>query len=284
MQVFRARVIELLRNGQSFWTICFGCIFFAFAGPFGSFDELSTPERLAFWVPVFLAAFVCTAVLYAVVAHFMPEEAVVRRRIVTFLLFTSVFTPMLYLFILSGPLSWGGMDLSFAVLASWVLLTAGTCTAIFAILNPDPLGLLEKHVSGAEEKDEEQQPPRLFRRIGKCAKQTSITRLTVNDHYVLVGLSDGSEQRLLMRLSDAIAEMDEEAGFITHRSHWVSQRHIKDVVFEGRREMLELSTGVRVPVSRTYRPVLVAAGLLPEVKEVTVPPLTQQSRETQKET
>ena len=110
-------------------------------------------------------------------------------------------------------------------------------------------------------------PLRLFRRLGLCDMQVLITRLMVNDHYVLVGISDGSEQRLLMRLSDAIAEMDDVGGFIAHRSYWVSRMHVKDLVLEGKHEMLELPTGVRIPISRTYRPVLVAAGVIPAAKE-----------------
>jgi hypothetical protein len=80
-------------------------------------------------------------------------------------------------------------------------------------------------------------PPRLFRRLGLCEMQVSITRLTGNIHYVLVGISDGSEQLLLMRLSDAIAEMDDMRSLITHRLHWVSQTHVKGLVLEGNREM-----------------------------------------------
>ena len=282
MQEFGSQVFAVLRNGKAFWAIFFGCLFFAFAGPFGSFSNLSTVERMIFWVPVFVAAFVIVAIIHATLIRVMPEKAVIRRRILGYLLFSSLFTPMIYGFILSGPVSWGGADLSFAMLASWVLLTAGSCTAVLSILNPDPIS-----AQGQQADDPDAQPkiepPRLFRRLGKCANAVAVTRLTVNDHYVLVGLSDGSEQRLLMRLSDAIAEMDEEAGFITHRSHWVSQRFVKGPYFDGRREMLELTTGVRVPVSRTYRPVLVAAGVLPEAKELTVPPSGQQLDVIQKE-
>lgn len=278
MDKFGPQIAATLRNGKAFWTIVFGCIFFAFAGPFGSFSDLSVAYRVMFWVPIFVAAFVLIAVLHAVVVHLMRVENLVRQRITAYLLFSAVFSPLLYGFVLAGPVAWGGADVSFAILSSWVLLTAGTCTAVFAIFNPQAVFTLPE-----DETADMPAPSRLYRRIGRCSSEVSVTRLTVNDHYVLVGLSDGSEQRLLMRLSDAIAEMDEEMGFITHRSHWVSQRHIKEVVFEGRREMLELSTGVRVPVSRTYRPVLVAAGVLPEAKELTVPPSAQQSVASQKE-
>ena len=278
MKKIVAQIALTLRDGKAFWTILLGCIFFAFAGPFGSFSELGILDRMLFWGPVFVFAFVMLATSHAVTIHLMNVSGLVKQRLTTYLLFSAFFTPLLYGFLMAGPVRWGGQDASFAILSSWVLLTAGTCTAVFAIMNPNAVFAYPE-----EDQDEPETPPRLFRRLGRCASQVSVTRLTVNDHYVLVGLSDGSEQRLLMRLSDAIAEMDDETGFITHRSHWVSQRHVKGVVFEGRREMLELTTGVRVPISRTYRPVLAAAGVVPEAKELTVPPSKLQSAESQKD-
>lgn len=280
MKQFGPQILLTLRSGKAFWTISFGCVFFGFAGPFGSFSDLGVGYRLLFWVPVFVTAFVLGAVAHAVVVHLMRVEGTVNQRVMTYLLFSAIFSPLLFGLFMVGPVVWGGANVSFSILSSWVLLTAGTCTAVFAILNPEPVFVLPD----SSDENETPVPSRLFRRIGRCSQEVSITRLTVNDHYVLVGLSDGSEQRLLMRLSDAIAEMDEEMGFITHRSHWVSQRHIKGAVQEGRREMLELTTGVRVPVSRTYRPVLVAAGVLPEAKELTVPPSAQRVHASQKGT
>lgn len=249
--------------------VVFGCIFFSFAGPFGSFSELSVSARLLFWIPVFIGAYVTKAVTHSLVMTFFQDRTLAESRIIDFLIFSGVFTPIVFAFLNAGPVSWNADDISFALLSSWVLLTAGTCTAVFALVNPEPL------FPDAQEIEESVLPPRLFRRLGMCSGDLAITRLTVNDHYVLVGLSDGSEQRLLMRLSDAIAEMDDVMGYITHRSHWVSQSHVRGVVREGKRELLELTTGVRVPISRTYRPVLVAAGLIPEAKELREAQLTQ---------
>lgn len=280
MQKFKSQIAFTLRNGKAFGIVTFGCVFFALAGPFGSFSELSAPLRLLFWGPIFVSAFLTFAVSHAILVHLLKVEGLIRQRIMIYLMFSAVFSPLLYGFIVFGPFAWTGLDVSFAVLSSWVLLTAGTCSAVFAIMNPEAVFALPED---APEQDTLTKS-RLFRRITGAAQGVSITRLTVNDHYVLVGLSDGSEQRLLMRLSDAIAEMDDEVGFITHRSHWVSQRHITGFTFDGRRELLELTTGIRVPVSRTYRPILVAAGVLPEAKELTVPPSGQQLPAPQTET
>jgi len=261
---FGAQVLLTLKNTKVFWTIAFGCIFFAFAGPFGSFSEAPVTYRFAFWVPVFILAFITVAIVHAITLHVLRVKSLIASRIISYFVFTCLFTPLLYSIFFFGETRMDSGDPSFLIVMSWVLLTAGTCSGMFAVLNPAPVF---SSVANDGPVQEELEPPRLFRRLDRNAKDVSITRLTVNDHYVIVGLSDGSEERLLMRLCDAIAEMDQIAGFTTHRSHWVSQSHIQGLVHEGRREWLELTTGVRVPISRTYRPVLVAAGVIPKAPE-----------------
>jgi hypothetical protein len=243
--------------------VIFGCIFFSFAGPFGSFSDLSVGARLLFWGPVFVGAFLTLAVTHSVVVVFFPGRSLAHSRIINYVIFCGVFSPILFGFLNAGPLAWRVGDISFAILSSWVILTGGTCTALFSLINPEPI-FDDIFAAPVEEPP---LPPRLLRRLGLVSNDVAITRLTVNDHYVVVGLTDGSEQRLLMRLSDAIAEMDDVQGYITHRSHWVSQTHVRGVAYDGKRELLELTTGVRVPISRTYRPVLVAVGLIPEARE-----------------
>ena len=87
-------------------------------------------------------------------------------------------------------------------------------------------------------------------------------RLTVDDHYVDVYLDDGTQHRVLMRLTDAIREMDGAPGFCTHRSHWVSATHIRRAIKQRNREFVVLNDGTQVPVSKTYREDVLAAGFL----------------------
>jgi DNA-binding LytR/AlgR family response regulator len=55
---------------------------------------------------------------------------------------------------------------------------------------------------------------------------------------------------LLMRLADAIAEMDVTPGLQVHRSWWVAEGAVRKVERKGRTIMLTLSNGIAVPVSR----------------------------------
>jgi DNA-binding LytR/AlgR family response regulator len=115
--------------------------------------------------------------------------------------------------------------------------------------------------------------PRLFARLG-CVEGRRVLRLTVDDHYVIVGFADGGEQRLLMRFADAVREMEGQDGFLTHRSHWVSADSVVRAWRSGGRDIVELVDGSTVPVSRTYRATLESRGLLGPLA-VQVPAVTE---------
>jgi DNA-binding LytR/AlgR family response regulator len=75
--------------------------------------------------------------------------------------------------------------------------------------------------------------------------------LQAQDHYIKVMTSKGSEM-ILMRLSDAEKELETVPGIRTHRSWWVSHKHIQETERENEKTSIILSNGEKVPVSRTY--------------------------------
>ncbi|QTD54829.1 LytTR family DNA-binding domain-containing protein [Parasphingorhabdus cellanae] len=78
-----------------------------------------------------------------------------------------------------------------------------------------------------------------------------IIALGVEDHYVRVHAAERTEM-LLLRLSDAIKEMEPQEGMQVHRSWWVARDAIVTSKREGRNLRLSLSGGLEVPVSRAY--------------------------------
>jgi DNA-binding LytR/AlgR family response regulator len=90
---------------------------------------------------------------------------------------------------------------------------------------------------------------------------TDLLCIEVEDHYLRVHTSKGNGL-LLMRLSDAVAELDLTLGRQVHRSYWVAQRAVSAVDRDRYRVRLILSNGARVPVSRTFLPKLRAEGWL----------------------
>lgn len=67
---------------------------------------------------------------------------------------------------------------------------------------------------------------------------------------------------LLMRLSDAIREGQPTPALQVHRSHWVALAAVRRATRRNGKPVLELETGVEVPVSRSYLPVVREAGLI----------------------
>ena len=104
-------------------------------------------------------------------------------------------------------------------------------------------------------------PARLFlRKLGPDAGQ-KLVRMQSADHYVEVHTEKGPKL-LLMRLSDATQMLDTFEGGQVHRSHWVNFNEIAGVIKRNRKIWLRMSDGAEVPVSRSYRPELRAAGMI----------------------
>ncbi len=94
-------------------------------------------------------------------------------------------------------------------------------------------------------------PEIAFLRRLSPAVGTTILSLEAQDHYVNVTTARGSEM-VLMRLADAIEELEGVDGLRIHRSHWVAREAIADTVRENGKLMITLSNGKSLPVSRTY--------------------------------
>jgi DNA-binding LytR/AlgR family response regulator len=100
--------------------------------------------------------------------------------------------------------------------------------------------------------------PRLAKRL-PSALARDIQALTVEDHYVRIHTATGSHL-VLMRLSDAIAEMDGVEGLRVHRSWWVARKAVRSVHLNGRGGRLILHDGLQAPVARSALSVVRAAG------------------------
>ena len=95
-------------------------------------------------------------------------------------------------------------------------------------------------------------PPRLGR---------DLLCLQMEDHYVRAHTALGSDL-VLTPLKDAIAELADVDGLQVHRSWWVAKRAVGRSVLNGRNQVLRLSNGLDVPVSRASIAKLRAAGWL----------------------
>jgi DNA-binding LytR/AlgR family response regulator len=79
------------------------------------------------------------------------------------------------------------------------------------------------------------------------------------DHYLRLHTSKGQDL-ILMRLADALAELDGLQGARTHRSWWVARAAVRQVERADGRATLTLEGGLQVPVSRVHIKILREAG------------------------
>jgi hypothetical protein len=89
-----------------------------------------------------------------------------------------------------------------------------------------------------------------------------VLALESEDHYVRVHGMEQSEL-LLLRLRDAITEMEGSPGEQTHRSWWVARQAVAETVGTGRHREIRLINGLRVPVARDSVDRLQRLGFLP---------------------
>lgn len=103
--------------------------------------------------------------------------------------------------------------------------------------------------------------PRLYARLSPRF-EGDILALESEDHYVRVHGHKQSEL-LLLRLRDAIAEMDDSPGEQTHRSWWVARDAVVGVSGAGRNREIRLVNGTCAPVARDSVDRLQRTGFLP---------------------
>lgn len=150
---------------------------------------------------------------------------------------------------------WAG----FVTMFGTVTLVCGVITAInYAVRRGDPLplpanmGQPSAPPEGASPAPPAvASPPRLLERLPPPFRHGPVVALQAEDHYLRVHTPAGSTL-ILMRLSDAIAELDGADGAQIHRSWWVARSAVERVERGDGRATLHLADNVAVPVSRTH--------------------------------
>ena len=95
------------------------------------------------------------------------------------------------------------------------------------------------------------QPAKFLQRLPLKLRGGEIWAVEAEDHYLRLHTSKGQDL-ILMRLSDAIDELQGIEGAQVHRSWWVAREAITEAVRGDGRATLTLKDGADVPVSRTY--------------------------------
>ncbi len=93
--------------------------------------------------------------------------------------------------------------------------------------------------------------PKFLARLPLKLRGGEVWAVEAEDHYLRLHTSKGQDL-ILMRLADAVAELEGIEGMQVHRSWWVARDAITDARRGDGRATLTLKDGSEVPVSRTY--------------------------------
>ncbi len=102
-------------------------------------------------------------------------------------------------------------------------------------------------------------PPRFLERLPAKLRGARIHAVEAEDHYLRLHTSKGQDL-ILMRLSDAVVELEGLEGARVHRSWWVARDAVTDARRGDGKATLFLENGVEAPVSRAYAKALREAG------------------------
>ncbi len=236
-------------------------------GPFGSYQD-PLALRLIYWLGLCYAGYAC----YRPVSYFvlkagqrldLPEWGL---WVLACLIATIPMSVIVWLIgFLSRPLRAPSLEEALGTYASVLLIGSGITVVFF---------LLERRGGAAapapRQAEAPPQPPaagtpeigaartpfldRLPAEIG-----TDLIALEMEDHYVRAHTALGSEL-VLMRMRDAVAELDGMNGIQVHRSWWIARNAVSDVKRDGRNVRLVLDNGIEAPVSRANVQLLKDAG------------------------
>lgn len=217
--------------------------FLAFVGALDT-GQMPLAQRLLYWVPVITVGGVFGRGMALLVSRLAPQTQANPW----------VFGILLALAI-SAPASvgvWGYTNLIFnahmparalPVFYASVLVISAAMTAIMIAVSwpgrrtfAPPGGAAPAQV-------------RFLDRLPGKLKGAEIYAVSAEDHYLRVHTSKGGDL-ILMRLSDAIAELEGLEGAQTHRSWWVARTAIESARRDGDKVALVLKGGAEAPVSR----------------------------------
>lgn len=217
-------------------------VFLGFAGPFGSFQSLTSPHRYAYWLGLVAAGYglaIATLLVLRATAAFarLPKAAAV---VLVGLIST---LPMMFVVAWSLQVVFGRatppgrlVSLYLSVVSVQLVIAA---IASWPLLGPQP-------AAPSDDPDTDRFFERIPDRLGR-----DLVALEAQDHYLMVHTRRGSAL-ISMQLGEAIQILPSQLGFQAHRRWWVARKEVAGLRRDGPQTHIELKGGLTVPVGRTY--------------------------------
>jgi DNA-binding LytR/AlgR family response regulator len=231
------------------------------SGPFGTFQSFNVGQRLAYWGVMVVAAYVTgqgagtffiellreripsrwpRVILGALLAGLPVTVVVIAVNSVAYQRFVAAEALQIWLYV--------EIIVLVVTLALSAIKEAMAGAAVAAAPATGPAGVPITV------------PPPILERV-PLPQRGALLALSVEDHYVDI-VTERGKMLVLMRLADAIRETGEVPGLQIHRSHWVATAAVVKAHRSEGKVTLELSNGMRLPVSRGYLPAVRDAGLV----------------------
>jgi hypothetical protein len=237
---------------ESTAALCVGLLLAA-VGPYGTFGQAPLAERLLYWVGVILIAFLVYRPACAAGERLARSLRLAPTFGWTAAVVLASFPVTLLVWLASyrhTPSLWPSVAEYVQFYGSVILIGGGLMFVVWLVRQRSEAAPTEvsQLVSPTPSPIALQPPPRLLERLSP-GRRGELVALEMEDHYVRVHTRIGSDL-LLMRMRDAIAELEGVEGAQVHRSWWVARSAVTDVERRERRIMVQLANGLQVPVSR----------------------------------
>lgn len=246
--------------GRIFGSALGMALFLSLINAFGT-GEIPLLHRLLYWGLLMVAgSFVAVGIDRLALGYLRHRLHLEGRPWLYGILLTALLTPSIALVVwaitpLFGHMSWDiGLYVRFL---GPVGVISAAMTLLNVLLNREPQ---QSHAfTPAPAAEAASERVAFLDRLPFKHQKADIYALSAEDHYLRVHTSAGSTL-ILMRLYDAIRELEGIEGSQTHRSWWVARDAIEDIQRQDGRVSLTLRGEIEAPVSRSYQKVLKADG------------------------
>jgi len=222
----------------------------AMSGGFGT-GFLAIAPRAAYWIGLCVIGIVIANIAARIIPQAWFDDRPWRAWS---LLELCIATPMVLIVSITTAAirhSPFGLAMIADVLPGALVTTAGMTALAFLVRRRGPV---ETHAApaGAE-------PAKFLARLPAKLQGADLWAVEAQDHYLRLHTSKGRDL-ILMRMADAVAELEGLEGARTHRSWWVARAAVVGVERGDGRATLTLIDGAEAPVSRAFAKTLRDAG------------------------
>ena len=245
-------------GGPLFWMVLGAAILLtSMAGPYYTLERFNFPERVVYWGSTLtLSAILMT--FFSIHAHRIAVNHALHWSLVATFAGIAGVLPVVATIYLAEGLATGfapGWLMSYrpATLISHVALSAIAVTLIVnALIEFRERGRADALPGPVAKEQSRAFTPSLLQSKLPHNLGCDIISVRAQDHYVEVTTSKGSAM-VLMRLGDAIADLEPHNGLQVHRSWWINLAHVVQTRRSPRGLELTLVSDQTVPVGRSFR-------------------------------